>query len=112
MSTIINLRGQLETAESIHVALTHRVNEARRILAIAEADEQEARVMVSEVKQSLRDAEDYERTCADARLRREHMAAPATPLCRLCGQRIHAGGVRCSATCPADERFGRGGVRP
>lgn len=75
MSTIIYLRGQLETAETIHVALTHRVAEARRVLAIAEADEQEARVIVNETKLALREAEDYERTLADARRWREHEAA-------------------------------------
>jgi hypothetical protein len=107
MSTIAELRAQLQHAETVQAACCIRATEAMRALTRAQVDQYEVASVVARLRAELR-----ERDERGAQLWREHMAAPATPLCRLCGQRIHAGGVRCSATCPADERFGRGGARP
>lgn len=96
MSAIDELRAQLQHAETVQAACCIRLFEAMRALTRAQVDQYEVASVVARLRRELR----------------EHMAAPATPLCRLCGQRIHAGGVRCSAACPADERFGRGGVQP
>ncbi|MFA6166993.1 MAG: hypothetical protein WC700_10270 [Gemmatimonadaceae bacterium] len=68
MTAINRLRTDLATAESVHVALCHRYAEAKLVAARAELDEQEARILVSEARHALDDAEGRERDREKARL--------------------------------------------
>jgi hypothetical protein len=71
---MVQLRTNLATAESIYVALCHRLAEARMVAARAELDEQKARVLVSDARNALDEALGRELDREDARRWREHVA--------------------------------------
>lgn len=78
MTRLEELRARLRDAETVRDAHRIRVSEARRVLAAAEADEYDARVLVSELRLELDELVGREDDRDDARRWREHVASCAS----------------------------------